>query len=137
MPATSTSAPTCCVVVLRGTVVRRTGHADSRQDHGKTDASTRPLAVPDFAAQVLRRRIGQMGPDQAQMTIFHNRDGGVISLHNLRRTFRAFLTEAGSAAGRRGSPGGGGGATGVRAPRPCRETMMAALSRRQLTGGFR
>ena len=82
-------------VYVRGTVVRRTGHADSRQDHGKTDASTRQLAVPDFAAQVLRRRVGQMGPEQAQRTIFHNRDGGVISLHNLRRTFRAFLTEAG------------------------------------------
>ncbi|WP_225754852.1 tyrosine-type recombinase/integrase [Actinotalea sp. Marseille-Q4924] len=83
-------------VHVRGTVVRRTGRADSRQDHAKTDASTRQLAVPDFAAQVLRRRIGQTGPDQAQ-TIFHNRDGGVISLHNLRRTFRAFLAEAGLA----------------------------------------
>ena len=33
------------------------------------------LADPDCAAQALRRRIRQMGPDQAQVTVFFNRDG--------------------------------------------------------------
>ena len=36
-----------------------------------------------------------MGAEHSQTTIFHNRDGGPMSLHNLRRTFRSFLAEAG------------------------------------------
>ncbi|GAA3806956.1 site-specific integrase [Cellulomonas soli] len=85
------------VVHVRGTVVRRQRRADFRQDQPKTDASNRSIAVPEFAAQVLRRRIGAMGPDQREVTIFHNRNGGVITLHNLRRTFREFLRDAGLA----------------------------------------
>lgn len=83
------------VVHVQGTVVRRTGRSDFRQDQPKTDASNRHIAVPDFAAEVIRRRLAQMTPEQAETTIFHNRDGGPISLHNLRRTFRAFLVDAG------------------------------------------
>ncbi|MDM7831651.1 tyrosine-type recombinase/integrase [Cellulomonas edaphi] len=82
------------VIHVRGTVVRRQGMADFRQDQPKTDASNRSIAVPEFAAQVLRRRIGSMGPADQQTTIFHNRNGGVITLHNLRRTFREFLRDA-------------------------------------------
>jgi integrase len=79
---------------VRGTVVRRQGVRDFRQDHAKTDASQRSIAVPEFAARVLRSRIAQMPPEQPELTIFHNRNGGVITLHNLRRTFREFLVEA-------------------------------------------
>jgi integrase len=85
------------VVHVRGTVVRRQGMADFRQDQPKTDAPNRSIAVPEFAAQVLRRRIGSMDPTNEQTTIFHNRNGGVITLHNLRRTFREFLRDAGLA----------------------------------------
>jgi integrase len=83
------------VIHVQGTVVRQAGLADFRQDHPKTHASNRRLAVPEFAAQVLRRRIAAMSPDQRETTIFHNRHGGVITLHNLRRTFREFVTDAG------------------------------------------
>lgn len=85
------------VAHVRGTVVRRKGVADFRQDQPKTDASNRSIAVPDFAALVLRARLAQMRLDQQAMTIFHNRNGGVITLHNLRRTFREFLRDAGLA----------------------------------------
>lgn len=85
------------VAHVAGTVVRRTGRADFRQDHPKTDASNRHIAVPGFAAAVIRRRVAEMSPDQSGMTIFHNRDGGPITLANLRRTFRSFLADAGLA----------------------------------------
>jgi integrase len=83
------------VLHVQGTVVRRSGHADFRQDHPKTAASNRRIAVPQFAAEVIRRRIREMAPEESRTTIFHNRDGGPMSLHNLRRTFRAFLAGAG------------------------------------------
>jgi len=79
---------------VQGTVVRRQGTRDFRQDQPKTDASNRRIAVPEFAAEVLRRRMADMTADQSDITIFHNRNGGVITLHNLRRTFRDFLTDA-------------------------------------------
>lgn len=85
------------VLHVQGTVVRRAGRADFRQDHPKTDASNRHIAVPEFTAEVIRRRVADMGAAQPRMTIFHNRQGGPISLHNLRRTFRAFLADAGLA----------------------------------------
>lgn len=85
------------VVHVQGTVVRRTGRADFRQDQPKTDASNRRIAVPQFAAEVIRTRLADVGPDEAETTIFHNRAGGVITPANLRRTFRAFLEDAGLA----------------------------------------
>ena len=36
-----------------------------------------------------------VGPDDAERTIFANRDGGPFSPYNVRRTFRAFLELAG------------------------------------------
>lgn len=85
------------VVHVRGTVVRRKGQRDFRQHHPKTDASARDIAVPEFAAVVIRRRVAVMGPDEQEVTIFHNRREGVITLHNLRRTFREFLRDSGLA----------------------------------------
>ncbi len=96
-PCDVVETSTGMVVHVQGTVVRRTGRADFRQDHPKTDASNRHIAVPEFAATVIRRRVAAMGPDQSGTTIFHNRDGGPITLANLRRTFRAFLEDAGLA----------------------------------------
>lgn len=94
-PCDVADTPDGMVIHVQGTVVRRSGRADYRQDHAKTDASNRRIAVPPFAAEILRRRMAELRPDQSKMTIFHNREGGVISLHNLRRTFRAFLAGAG------------------------------------------
>ncbi|WP_161784042.1 site-specific integrase [Cellulomonas carbonis] len=94
-PCDVAETPSGMVIHVRGTVVRRAGTADYRQDHPKTHASNRRLAVPEFAAEVLRRRMARMGPDERETTIFHNRHGGVIALHNLRRTFRDFVVDAG------------------------------------------
>lgn len=85
------------VAHVQGTIVRRQGVRDFRQDQAKTEASNRRIAVPDFAAQVIRRRMAEMDADENALTIFHNRNGGVLTLHNLRRTFREFLKDAGLA----------------------------------------
>ena len=83
------------VAHVRGTVIYGQGRGTFRQDHPKTDASVRQVPVPEFAAQVLRRRIAPLGPEQRDRTIFANRSGGPLSQHNVRRTFREFLVLAG------------------------------------------
>lgn len=83
------------VAHVRGTVVYQQGRGTFRQDHPKTDASVRQVPVPEFAAQVLRLRIALLGPEERGRTIFANRNGGPLSQHNFRRTFREFLVLAG------------------------------------------
>jgi integrase len=83
------------IVAVRGTVVYRTGAGTLRQDHPKTDASVRMIPVPEFAADIIRERMKRLQPDQREWTIFHNRNGGPLSLHNFRCTFREFLKLAG------------------------------------------
>jgi integrase len=86
--------PTGMVVAVTGTVVQRKGEGAVRQDRPKSEASIRWIPVPEFAAVVLRRRIG--GVDDTR-TVFANRRGGPLSPYNVRRTFREFLVEAGLA----------------------------------------
>ncbi|MFS3129868.1 tyrosine-type recombinase/integrase [Nocardioides sp. Bht2] len=83
------------VAFVRGTVVYRKGKGTFRQDHPKTDASVRMLPVAEFAAEVIRARLATIAPEDHEKTIFHNRNGGPLSLHNFRRTFREFLVDAG------------------------------------------
>ena len=83
------------VIAVRGTVVLRTGHGAVRQNHPKTEHSVRRIAVPEFAAAVLRARLATAGPGDAERTIFANRTGGPFSPYNVRRTFRDFLELAG------------------------------------------
>lgn len=66
-----------------------------RQNHPKTEHSVRRIAVPEFAAAVLRARLAMVGPDDAERTIFANRDGGSFSPYTVRRTFPALLELAG------------------------------------------
>ncbi len=80
---------------VSGTVVYQPGRGSFRQAHPKTEASVRRVPVPGFAAAVIRRRLAGLTPDQREQTIFANRSGGVLSAHNLRRTFREFLALAG------------------------------------------
>ncbi len=82
---------------VRGTVVLRTGRGAVRQDRPKTEHSIRTIAVPEFAAAVLRRRLASLGRESAERTIFANRTGGPLSPFNVRRTFRDFLDLAGLA----------------------------------------
>ena len=49
------------VIAVRGTVVLRTGHGAVRQNHPKTEHSVRRIAVPEFAAAVLRARLAEGG----------------------------------------------------------------------------
>ena len=79
------------VIEVCGTLVYEQGKGTFRQDHPKTDASHRRIPVADFAADVIRRRLAEMGPDEQETPVFHNRRGGVLSMYNFRRTFRAFL----------------------------------------------
>ena len=83
------------VIEVCGTLVYEQGKGTFRQDHPKTDASHRRIPVADFAADVIRRRLAGMGPDVQETPVFHNRRGGVLSMYNFRRTFRAFLELAG------------------------------------------
>lgn len=80
---------------IRGTVVSRKGVGTYRQDRPKTDASVRTIPVPSFAAAILRQRVRDMDESQIEWTIFRNRTGGPLTLHNFRRTFREFLALAG------------------------------------------
>jgi len=82
------------VVTVRGTVVYRNGQGTFRQEWPKTDASVRTIPVPPFAASVIRRRMQRLGPEQREVTLFHNRTFGPLSMHNFRRTFREFLAIA-------------------------------------------
>lgn len=80
---------------VRGTVVLRTGQGAVRQDHPKTEHSVRRIAVPEFAATVLRARLAARGEGERRRTIFSNKSGGPLSPYNVRRTFREFLALAG------------------------------------------
>lgn len=82
------------IATVRGTVVQLKGAGSVRQSHPKTDASVRRIPVPEFAAVVIRRRLGSMGPRDRERTIFRNRSGAPLSTYNVRRTFREFLALA-------------------------------------------
>lgn len=96
-PCDLEDGPGGMVVSVNGTVVQRKGKGALRQDRPKTDASVRRIAVPEFAAVVLRRRLATLDSRNSERTIFANRNGGVLSPYNVRRTFREFLALAGLA----------------------------------------
>lgn len=79
------------IASVNGTVVQRKGSGAERQPRPKTDASIRRIPVPEFAADVLRRRIGPMPSHANSRTIFASRNDGPLSPYNVRRTFREFL----------------------------------------------
>ncbi len=83
--------PTGMIATVNGTVVQRKGSGAERQPRPKTDAFVRRIPVPEFAAAVLRLRIGGMPRDARARTIPASRSGGPLSPYNVRRTFRGFL----------------------------------------------
>ncbi len=89
--------PSGMIASVSGTVVQRKGSGAVRQGRPKTDASIRRIPVPDFAADVLRRRIAGLQGADPERTIFANRNGSPLSPYNVRRTFREFLELAGLA----------------------------------------
>ncbi|WP_404434340.1 site-specific integrase [Microbacterium lacus] len=78
-----------------GTIVVRRGQGVSRQSKPKTDESNRTVAVPPFAAEVIRRRLALIAGEYEEHLLFFTRAGTPLAPHNARRTFRQILTLAG------------------------------------------
>ncbi len=90
-PCDLSDGPTGMVAGVSGTVVQRKNAGAVRQERPKTDASVRRIPVPEFAAVVLRRRLGELGDADRERTVFASRTGGPLNPYNVRRTFRDFL----------------------------------------------
>jgi integrase len=82
-------------VTVAGTLVVINGRPVYRQDHPKTSSSNRTLQVPDFTADVLRRRLALLEESDDDHLIFFTRVGTPLSPYNVRRTLRKMLAEAG------------------------------------------
>ena len=82
-------------VTVAGTLVVIKGHSVYRQDHPKTSSSNRTLQVPDFTAEVLRRRLALLRDADDDHLVFFTRVGTPLSPYNVRRTLRKMLSDAG------------------------------------------
>lgn len=81
-------------VTIAGTLVTVAGKGTYRQEFPKTDNSRRTLEVPEFAADVIRRRLRLIEDAQDEHLLFYSRTGTPLTPHNVRRTLRAMLTAA-------------------------------------------
>lgn len=84
-------------VAVDGTLVAIKGKGIYRQEHPKTSGSRRTLEVPEFTAEVIRRRLQVveekgMGGDHL---LFFTRNDTPLSMNNVRRTLRKMLADAG------------------------------------------
>lgn len=80
-------------VTIRGTLIdhgRITGKPLHRQDKRKGDAPEHTVVLPDFGVTALAELRGDTDADGP---VFVNRDGGWVSLANMRRSLRAALPE--------------------------------------------
>lgn len=78
-------------VTVNGTVVdagRVAGKALHRQEERKGRAPAHTVTLPKFGVQVLTELYGVTGPDG---TVLKNRDGGLVSLSNIRSSLREAL----------------------------------------------
>lgn len=78
-----------------GTIVVRKGAGVLRQSKPKTDESNRVVAIPAFAAAVVRRRLALIPADDPEHLLFYTRKGTPLAPHNVRRSFREILKRAG------------------------------------------
>ena len=83
------------VVDVTGTAILKTGHGAVRQSHPKTEHSVCRIALPEFAATVLRARLAATGQSDSERIIYAYRSSGPFSSYNDRRTFRVFMELAG------------------------------------------
>jgi len=81
-------------VRINGTIVTRNGQPVQRQDHPKTEASPRRVAISSFAAEVLRQRPAAVCSGEEQL-LFQTRNGTPLTPNNARRQLRAVLEAAG------------------------------------------
>ncbi|WP_210479603.1 site-specific integrase [Naasia sp. SYSU D00948] len=82
-------------VQFRGTVVVRKGKGVLRQESPKTDRSNRTVAIPQFAAEVIRKRLALTPDGDPEHLLFFTRHGTPLTPYNVRRTFRLVLDLAG------------------------------------------
>jgi integrase len=82
-------------VHVSGTVIVRKGAGVVRQPHPKTHESNRVVAVPPFAAEVIRQRLTTIGAKDAEHLLFFTRNGTPLAPYNVRRVFREILRNAG------------------------------------------
>ena len=82
-------------VHIRGTHVVQSGAGVLRQAHPKTHESNRVVAVPQFAAEVIRRRLTLIEAEDGEHLLFFTRNGKPLAPHNVQRTFRKILRNAG------------------------------------------
>lgn len=80
-------------LTITGTLIdhgRIAGKPLHRQEERKSDAPAHTVILPKFGVETLAALIGESGMDGP---VFVNRDGGWVSLANLRRALRAALPE--------------------------------------------
>ncbi|MBG6213447.1 MULTISPECIES: tyrosine-type recombinase/integrase [unclassified Cryobacterium] len=80
---------------ITGTLVVHNGKGVYRQEHPKTNESNRVIAVPAFAAEVIRQRLALIDPEDEEHLLFFTRKGTPLTPYNVRRTFRGVLRNAG------------------------------------------
>jgi integrase len=72
-------------VHICGTVIVGTGKGVSRQEHPKTHESNRVVAVPAFAAEVIRHRLTLIPGEDAEPLLFFSRNRTALAPYNVRR----------------------------------------------------
>lgn len=80
-------------VTITGTLIdhgRIEGKPLHRQDYRKGHAPPHTVVLPRFGVEALTSLVGESGMDGA---VFTNRDGGLMSLANMRRALRAALPD--------------------------------------------
>ncbi|KQW05551.1 hypothetical protein ASC66_11200 [Leifsonia sp. Root4] len=82
-------------VHINGTVIVGKGKGVYRQEHPKTHESNRVVAVPAFAAEVIRHRLALIAGADAEHLLFFSRNGTPLAPNNVRRIFREILKLAG------------------------------------------
>lgn len=81
-------------VTIAGTLVVVKGRPVFRQEHPKSDASRRTVAIPSWTAEILRRRLALIAEEPDEHLIFFTRNGTPLAPYNARRTLRKILASA-------------------------------------------
>jgi integrase len=76
------------VVTIAGTLVNTKQDGLTRQDHPKKARQSRMVAIPEFAAEALRRQIASMGEPEPETLLFRSREGTALWPNNVRRQWR-------------------------------------------------
>lgn len=86
---------TPATVRICGTIVSPRGGATHRQEHPKTRASRRTIAVPSYVTAVLQRRLKLVKDEGDDHLMFFTRNGTPLTTNNVRRRLRAVLEATG------------------------------------------